>query len=349
MTASTVEQLILELQNDGESEQLALELQALQSIYSEEDAIVIWKPEPSMPMSSASPKTVRLDVRTALSPPHDTVEFRLLVSVPPTYPASSPPQLQLLSRYIGPFQVDAELFATVLKTYMSTGRVEFVPGEVAIFDGIENVREAIQQWYEEHRNAATAAELQREDERAHALSESDTSQESTATDAIGTLNLSDTAVKPEFAVKLPDGVQVFSSEPVHDRKSTFIGHACAITHPFQVPIVLAHLLEDKNIARATHPVINAWRCEVDGILHNGNDDDGETAAGSRLAHLLQILDLRGILVVVTRYFGGIHLHGDRFRHINSVARAALEEGGFLDGPEDLKRNARTGAKAKRKA
>lgn len=36
------------------------------------------------------------------------------------------------------------------------------------------------------------------------------------------------------------------------------------------------------------------------------------------------------------------------RHINSVARAALEEGGFLDGPDDLKRNARTGAKGKRK-
>jgi hypothetical protein len=37
-----------------------------------------------------------------------------------------------------------------------------------------------------------------------------------------------------------------------------------------------------------------------------------------------------------------------FRHINSVARAALEHGGFLDGPDDLKRNARTGAKGKRK-
>lgn len=34
------------------------------------------------------------------------------------------------------------------------------------------------------------------------------------------------------------------------------------------------------------------------------------------------------------------------RHINAVARAALDEGGFLDGPEDPKRAGR--AKGKRK-
>jgi Uncharacterized protein family UPF0029 len=65
-----------------------------------------------------------------------------------------------------------------------------------------------------------------------------------------------------------------------------------------------------------------------------NDDDGETAAGGRLAHLLQILEVPNVLVVVTRYFGGIHLGPDRFKHINQAARAALEVGGFLDGPVD---------------
>jgi putative IMPACT (imprinted ancient) family translation regulator len=62
-----------------------------------------------------------------------------------------------------------------------------------------------------------------------------------------------------------------------------------------------------------------------------NSDDGETAAGGRLAHLLQILEVTNVLVVVTRYFGGIHLGPDRFKHINQAARNALEGGGFLDG------------------
>ena len=57
----------------------------------------------------------------------------------------------------------------------------------------------------------------------------------------------------------------------------------------QVQQVIEHLRDNKHIRRAAHPTINAWRCTVDGIMHNDNDDDGETAAGSRLAHLLQIL------------------------------------------------------------
>ena len=41
-----------------------------------------------------------------------------------------------------------------------------------------------------------------------------------------------------------------------------------------------------------------------------------------------------MLVIVTRYFGGIHLGPDRFKHINQAARNALELGGFLDVPDD---------------
>lgn len=79
-----------------------------------------------------------------------------------------------------------------------------------------------------------------------------------------------------------------------------------------------------------------------------NDDDGETAAGGRLAHLLQILvcfysrfkvvtltlpqEVNNVLVVVTRYFGGTLLGADRFKHINQAARNALDAGGFLDAP-----------------
>jgi hypothetical protein len=48
-------------------------------------------------------------------------------------------------------------------------------------------------------------------------------------------------------------------------------------------------MSDRRIARAAHPVINAWRCTTGGVVHQDNDDDGETAAGGRLAHLLQIL------------------------------------------------------------
>jgi putative IMPACT (imprinted ancient) family translation regulator len=37
-----------------------------------------------------------------------------------------------------------------------------------------------------------------------------------------------------------------------------------------------------------------------------------------------------VLVIVTRWFGGIHLGPDRFKHINQAGRDALEVGGFLE-------------------
>jgi len=43
------------------------------------------------------------------------------------------------------------------------------------------------------------------------------------------------------------------------------------------------------------------------ILKHDNDDDGEDGAGSRLAHLLEMRKEDGVLVVVSRWFGGIHL------------------------------------------
>ena len=47
-------------------------------------------------------------------------------------------------------------------------------------------------------------------------------------------------------------------------------------------------------------------------------------------------DVKNVLVIVTRYFGGIHLGADRFKHINQAARNALDLGGFLETMETRK-------------
>jgi len=36
-----------------------------------------------------------------------------------------------------------------------------------------------------------------------------------------------------------------------------------------------------------------------------------------------------VMVIVSRWYGGIMLHGDRFKHISNAGRDALEAGGFL--------------------
>jgi putative IMPACT (imprinted ancient) family translation regulator len=43
-----------------------------------------------------------------------------------------------------------------------------------------------------------------------------------------------------------------------------------------------------------------------------------------------VKDVKDVLVVVTRYFGGTLLGSDRFKHINQAARDALELGGLIE-------------------
>lgn len=41
-----------------------------------------------------------------------------------------------------------------------------------------------------------------------------------------------------------------------------------------------------------------------------------------------MMDVWNVIVVVSRWFGGIHLGPDRFKHINSAARDGIVKGGF---------------------
>lgn len=123
---------------------------------------------------------------------------------------------------------------------------------------------------------------------------------------------------------------IHSAEPFTDRKSAFQGHVAAVSSTEEVRAVLATLLSDKKIARATHNMyaytfVDAGR----DVVVRDNDDDGETAAGRRMAHLLAVLGVQNVLVVVTRWYGGVKLGPDRFKHINNAARSVLDEAGFL--------------------
>ena len=48
-----------------------------------------------------------------------------------------------------------------------------------------------------------------------------------------------------------------------------------------------------------------------------------------MLHLLEVLAIENVLVVVTRWYGGVHLGPDRFKHINNAARDVLERAGVI--------------------
>jgi len=84
---------------------------------------------------------------------------------------------------------------------------------------------------------------------------------------------------------------------------------------------LKTLKRDKKFARATH---NSWAMlGSDGIPLKG--DDGEGGAGMVILRMLERAALRDHVIVVTRWYGGKHLGGDRFRHVQDCVSAYLAD------------------------
>ena len=108
---------------------------------------------------------------------------------------------------------------------------------------------------------------------------------------------------------------------ISDRGSKYAvsgGPACSRD---DVDAFLKQLKKDKKFARATH---NTWAVLLtDGTPLKG--DDGEAGAGMVILRMLEREGLLDHIIVVTRWYGGKHLGGDRFRHVQDCVHAYLED------------------------
>lgn len=86
-----------------------------------------------------------------------------------------------------------------------------------------------------------------------------------------------------------------------DRKSVFQAHVCEVKSKQEVDTVHNYLYSSsKKIAEATHNII-AYRITQDnGSVNHDFDDDGESGAGGRLAHLLEKMKVENVYVMVSQ-------------------------------------------------
>ncbi|WP_372887223.1 YigZ family protein [Shimia sp.] len=105
-----------------------------------------------------------------------------------------------------------------------------------------------------------------------------------------------------------------------DRGSRYAVSGGAAAGRAEVDDFLKALKRDRKFARATH---NTWAVLLsDGTPIKG--DDGESGAGMVILRMLERADLRDHVIVVTRWYGGTKLGGDRFRRVQDCVRAYLE-------------------------
>ncbi|MFI0396875.1 YigZ family protein [Paracoccus jiaweipingae] len=105
---------------------------------------------------------------------------------------------------------------------------------------------------------------------------------------------------------------------ISDRGSRYAVSGGPVSDRDQAVAFIAALRRNKRFAKATH---HSWAAILNG--EPVRNDDGESGAGQIIAQMLDREGLEGHIVVVTRWYGGKHLGGDRFRHVADAVRHYL--------------------------
>ncbi|CAK7267477.1 hypothetical protein SEPCBS119000_002569 [Sporothrix epigloea] len=205
---------------------------------------------------------------------------------------------------------DAERFGAALAAV-------FQEGQVCLYDAVEEFL---------HQQVAAAEEEEEEGNDHSGSIQDDTDQ------AVG-LNVQQQQQQQQQLSEVPPWTV---ADPVVELKSTFLARCAPVHSPAQASAYIQHLKDtDKRVRSATHNM-TAWRirgirggAEAGDVTYQDCDDDGETAAGGRLLHLMQLMDLWDVVVVVTRWYGGHKLGPRRFALINQAARDAFVRAGLV--------------------
>ncbi|MGR3502750.1 YigZ family protein [Pseudaestuariivita sp.] len=114
---------------------------------------------------------------------------------------------------------------------------------------------------------------------------------------------------------------MFQINPVFtDRGSKYAVSGGKVTSRAEVDLYLKTLKRNRKFAKATH---NTWGVVfADGVPLKG--DDGEAGAGQVILRMLEREGVTDHVIVVTRWFGGTKLGGDRFRRVQDAVRAYLD-------------------------
>ncbi|XP_030647340.1 protein IMPACT [Chanos chanos] len=312
------------LQNMSDLQSQIDEIEALSSIYGDEWCVI-----------DEASRIFCIKISDDIEQPKWTVCLQIIL--PHDYPSAAPPIYQINAAWLrGPERV--KLSNSLEELYLENA------GESILYLWVEKIREFL---IEKSQSGETVEGL--DTLKAMRTEEEEDYDEDVLLD-YSALKLN-TEQSHLFSDRLVDEElpPIHHGEAITDRRSTFQPHLAPVVSPKQVRMVLDKLYENKKIASATHNIY-AYRiyCEDKNTFLQDCEDDGETAAGGRLLHLLQILDARNVLVVVSRWYGGILLGPDRFKHINNCARNILIQEGYTESTDEASKSSGKNKKAKSK-
>uniref|UniRef100_A0A8C3BES4 Impact RWD domain protein n=1 Tax=Cairina moschata TaxID=8855 RepID=A0A8C3BES4_CAIMO len=306
------------------------EIEALSSIYGEEWCVV-----------DEDEKIYCIKISDCLDQPKWTL--CLQVVLPPGYPTSEPPIYQLNAPWLRGEEY-TDLANSLEEIYIQN------LGESILYLWVEKIREVL---VEKAQSSDPEPDIKKTSEEVDEDSGDDflLDYQPVQEDPVKLLNYITSESQEDE--ELPS---IHHGNPLTDRRSTFQAHLAPVVTTRQESVLsmdLDSVLEKDSCI--LFPIVLLFfqqlntriYCEDKQTFLQDCEDDGETAAGGRLLHLMQILDVHNVLVVVSRWYGGILLGPDRFKHINNCARNVLVEYNYVHSVDESSKQAGKSKKTKK--
>jgi len=124
--------------------------------------------------------------------------------------------------------------------------------------------------------------------------------------------------------KTPNSEFVLHEQIIEDRGSRYSVSVGRVQRRADIKLFLKQLKSNKKYAKATH---NTWAARIsqDGLIYETKADDGETGAGMVILRIMQKEQVSDCVICVTRWFGGVKLMGDRFKHVQDATKYAINQ------------------------
>jgi putative IMPACT (imprinted ancient) family translation regulator len=125
--------------------------------------------------------------------------------------------------------------------------------------------------------------------------------------------------------KTPSFKRKIMQNLIIDRKSKYTvtwGYVNSVDEVFEY---MKDLLKDKYFQKSSHNTFAYRIKDQNWLILEWKNDDGETGAGNCILRELQRENAINTIVVVTRYFWGIHLNTDRFKNVIDATKIFLKE------------------------
>ena len=123
--------------------------------------------------------------------------------------------------------------------------------------------------------------------------------------------------------RVPQTAFTLHEQIIVDRGSRYSVSYGQVKGREDIKLFLKRLKKNKKYARATH---NTWAARIShaGTIFETKSDDGETGAGMVILRVMQKEEVSDCIICVTRWFGGVKLMGDRFKHVQDATKYAIE-------------------------